>query len=187
MGIYLAVVLPREEKQGLEDHIPIRTKGERKVKLSYLDKEEGSDGGNKWTWSRDPVSNPPRGQICRKLIGKMMKYLILYIMSNHTYRFNGLMKLQKKGGPIGLLITGTLAEIVMVVWDRSLIIILRSREIFLVLHKRYVDDCNLGYKRSKEATKEEVLAQIAEIKRMANSLMSMIQMEEDTRFNHEDG
>ena len=43
-----------------------------------------------------------------------MKVVLSFIMENHLYTFDGQIKLQSKGGPIGLQLTGVLAQLFMV-------------------------------------------------------------------------
>ncbi len=40
-------------------------------------------------------------------------------MNNHTYKFNGEIFLQNGGGPIGLDLTGAIARVFMLSWDRK--------------------------------------------------------------------
>ena len=47
-----------------------------------------------------------------------MKIALLFIMQNHLYTFDNEIKLQSEGGPIGLELTGVLAQLFMVWWDR---------------------------------------------------------------------
>ena len=65
-----------------------------------------------------------------------MKIALLFIMQNHIYTYNNDIKLQDRGGPIGLQLTGVIAQLFMVWWDRQMD--RKMREIGL----RYVDDVN---------------------------------------------
>ena len=123
----------------------------------------------------------------RRLLGKIIKVLILFVMSNHTYRVGKKKYKQKIGAPIGLQISGTLAEITMVVWDRTFIILIKSSRWSLIMYKRYVDDVDLAYLAGKGETREERIEQIGQIVQLANSIMEMIIMEEDTVYKNEDG
>ena len=64
------------------------------------------------------------------------------VMNNHTYKFNGCIRKQQKGGPIGLELTGNLAQVFMIWWDRTMITRLSDLGIVKRLCKRYVDDVN---------------------------------------------
>ena len=44
-----------------------------------------------------------------------------FVMSNHLYIFNKVARKQSKGGPIGLALTGDVAQVFMCYYDRDLI------------------------------------------------------------------
>ena len=48
-----------------------------------------------------------------------MRVVLSFIMENHLYTFDGQIKLQSKGDPIGLQLTGVLAQLFMVWWERQ--------------------------------------------------------------------
>ena len=41
------------------------------------------------------------------------------VMGNHIYRFGGELRRQNDGGPIGVELTGALADLFMLYWDRK--------------------------------------------------------------------
>ena len=47
-------------------------------------------------------------------------------LDNHCYQFNGKIRVQKKGGPIGLRLTGEIADCIMIDWDKTLLAELRK-------------------------------------------------------------
>ena len=55
----------------------------------------------------------------RKLVGKSIELMIVTCMKNHVYRFDNKIRLQLKGGPIGLALTGEVAECYMINWDKK--------------------------------------------------------------------
>jgi hypothetical protein len=67
-------------------------------------------------------------------------------MSNRTYNFNGETLLQKEGGPIGLELTGAIARVFMLSWDRRFLTrvenMARGFDWKMYMYMRYVDDCN---------------------------------------------
>ena len=69
-----------------------------------------------------------------------LKIAILFIMKNHIYSIDGTLKKQSQGGPIGLELTGDIAQIYMVWWDKELKRRLYENNIILLVYKRYVDD-----------------------------------------------
>ena len=63
-----------------------------------------------------------------------------YVMTNHVYIFNGVPRKQSKGGPIGLSLTGDVAQVFMCWWDRELIERAEEEGIQMLLYTRFVDD-----------------------------------------------
>ena len=67
-------------------------------------------------------------------------------MQSHLYQLAGKVYLQKDGGPIGLELSGALARVVMLLWDRELMQkLLRAAKNTpwdLYTYMRYVDDGN---------------------------------------------
>ena len=70
-------------------------------------------------------------------------------MKNHLYTFDGKVYRQSTGGPIGVELTGILARIVMIWWDKKYLEKLRNLDINLMLYKRYVDDQNSAVRALK--------------------------------------
>ena len=64
-------------------------------------------------------------------------------MESHLYIFDNDIKLQRKGGPIGLYLTGTLAQIFMLWWDRELRTKLKDLDMECSMYTRYVDDITM--------------------------------------------
>ena len=63
-------------------------------------------------------------------------------MKNHVYTSDKQIKLQSKGGAIGLELTGVLAQLFMVWWDRQFKVKMDENGLRLRMYKRYVDDIN---------------------------------------------
>ena len=68
---------------------------------------------------------------------------LLTLLETHTYEFAGVIKRQKNGGPIGMELTGVIAQIFMVWWGKQLKRRLDAINFQLKLHERYVDDTNI--------------------------------------------
>ena len=64
-------------------------------------------------------------------------------MENHVYVFYKEVHKQIDGGPIGLRVTGSIAKIVMIWFDKKLLVSLKVLKIQVLMYKRYVDDANL--------------------------------------------
>ena len=65
------------------------------------------------------------------------------LLETHVYEFANELKRQRKGGAIGMEITGVVAQIFMVWWDRQLQNRLDEVDFKLKMHERYVDDSNV--------------------------------------------
>ena len=71
-----------------------------------------------------------------------MKIVLKTLLRTHTYEFAGQIRRQKEGGAIGMELTGVVAQIFMVWWDKELQERLRKINFQLKLYERYLDDTN---------------------------------------------
>ena len=55
----------------------------------------------------------------RKMISKAIEIIIVSGMKNHVYKFQNQIQIQAKGGPIGLALTGEVADCCMIDWDKK--------------------------------------------------------------------
>ena len=62
------------------------------------------------------------------------------------YRFDNCIRQQQKRGPIGLELTGNIAQVSMIWWDQQLKLRLNNLGLFVAMYKRYVDDINISAK-----------------------------------------
>ena len=141
IGKFLAVHLTLEEiaRNNLISVIPKRKKSGRggpKPGMAYLDSDVDKDGNEKWDWSGKRKTPSEIQQ--KKMVARMMEIVVRAILSNHLYQFDGKVFKQQKGGPIGLEVTGVLARLVMLWWDRAFKDKLRRLEIDLLMYLRYV-------------------------------------------------
>ena len=67
-----------------------------------------------------------------------------HVMNNHTYNFANSIKRQTKGGPIGLDLTGEIAQVFMIWWNGELRRKLVQIGVVVHMKKCYVDDVNYG-------------------------------------------
>eukprot|EP00794_Sanderia_malayensis_P015094 gene15094-16650_t len=128
------------------------------------------------------------------------------VKKNHVYKFNGLIHHQQKGRAIGLEITGNVAQVFMIWWDRMFTSRLSEFGIIERLCKRYVDDINMAIDKlpagtryadgrlfiNEMAIKGDLLVakdkrKMEVIKRVGNSIHTSIQLEVDCPSNHDDG
>ena len=91
----------------------------------------------------------------RVMLTEALKIVLTVIMKNHIYNFNDVMRRQKEGGAIGMDITGELAKVFMVWWDKQVLQKLRGLDMEPGLYKRYVDDVNLAIDQVEEGTTYE--------------------------------
>ena len=138
---------------------------------------------------RDPNTHEKR-----IMIVEAVRVCLSFIMTNHMYTFDNQMMRQQQGGPIGLDLTGTVAQIFMIWWEDELRRRLEDVQISLTMHKRYVDDINQalpavapGTKYTNgtvviEASRDDVEADARTmrfIQSVANSIHRSIQVEVD--------
>ena len=84
----------------------------------------------------------------KKLLTEALRIVLLTLLRTHIYEFAGSLKLQKEGGPIGMEITGVVAQVFMVWWDRQLKQRLNQINLQVKMHQRYVDDTNIIAKQT---------------------------------------
>ena len=77
------------------------------------------------------------------MLTEALRVVLTFIMKNHVYKFDGTVRKQANGGAIGLELTGGLAQIFMVWWDREFKARVERLGIPLYMYKRYVDDINV--------------------------------------------
>ena len=77
------------------------------------------------------------------MIREALRAALLTILKNHTYEFNGEIRRQLKGGPIGLDLTGTVAKVYMKWWDGQLRGRLYDVGVECNLYERYTDDVDM--------------------------------------------
>ena len=139
----------------------------------------------------------------RLMLTEALKIVLSVIMKNHIYNFNNEMRRQKEGGAIGMDITGELAKVFMVWWDKQFLQKLRSLGIDPSLYKRYVDDINVSTDEIEEGVTYEsgALVRIQDgveseaepdvrtfnaIRDIGNELHSSIQLTRDVPSEHTD-
>ena len=83
------------------------------------------------------------------MIVEAIRVVLKVLMETHTYEFANEIRRQRKGGAIGMELTGVVAQIFMVWWDKEFIRKRQEVDIRLKLHERYVDDTNLAGKQTE--------------------------------------
>ena len=79
--------------------------------------------------------------------------LIIAGMTNHVYRFKNKIRIQIDGGPIGLSLTGQVADCYMIDWDKRYLQRLAKYNLIPVLYSRFKDDILMAIRRLEKGTK----------------------------------
>ena len=86
-----------------------------------VQKKNDTDKKKKKTVEWIKPKRQPTTKEQRTLFGKAMEVMIITCMDNHVYQFENKVRLQKQGGPIGLKLTGEIADCLMIDWDKKLL------------------------------------------------------------------
>jgi len=141
------------------------------------------------------------------MLREALTVALTVIMKNHLYTFDNEIRKQTKGGPIGLKLTGVLAQSFMIWWDKEFAARLDEMSVVVRMNKRYVDDINLAvqatppglrYKNGQTYVDESSVTEdgrrvgsdertMAFIKRVGNDIHPSIQLEVDYPSKHQDG
>ena len=123
-----------------------------------------------------------------------LQVVVKHIMKTHVYKFGDKIKKQTQGGPIGLELTGDLAQVFMMWYDSQLRSKLEERGIKVLMYQRYVDDINMVMERPKENvlpkreemdTKDDTRT-MQIVKEIGDSIHSSMRLDTDTPSQHED-
>ena len=74
-------------------------------------------------------------------------------MDNHLYQFNNEVRIQTKGGPIGLKLTGEIADCVMIDWDKILLTELKKVGVDPEVYTRFKDDIQIVSEAMEKGSK----------------------------------
>ena len=86
-----------------------------------------------------PIRKPNKTEE-RTMIGKAVEVLIISCMKNHVYKFSNNTRIQSEGGPIGLGLTGEVADCFMINWDKKFMKKCEDMSITLTMYSRFKDD-----------------------------------------------
>ena len=201
---YIAMSCSREEIQEseLEGVVPKR-KYRRGVTPGVTGKEakskkkdgEEEEQATRWTFRRTEFTEEEK----RNILAKVVEIAVRTTFRLHMYQFEGKIRLQKAGGPIGLRLTGVVARLVMMYWEKKFKQILMANNITAYMFAWYVDDVNLllqalglGWrwtgeklewkveweKEDEEKNENDDVRTMREIKKISNSILPFIKFEE---------
>ena len=80
----------------------------------------------------------------RKMFGKALEIMIITCMDNHLYQFENKVRVQNKGGPIGLKFTGEIADCLMIDWHKKLLAELNKYRLIPEIYTRFKDDIEIA-------------------------------------------
>ena len=142
LGFYLALNLSEVELEKLGLLPYCQTLKTRRGRPPVITGCAMSDTRDKRFQPWLPPSRAVHELVVRKMLTEALRIVLIFIMKNHLYTFDNGIRLQSKGDPIGLQLTGVLAQHFMVWWDRELGDKLVRIGLKLWMYKRYVDDIN---------------------------------------------
>ena len=151
-----------------------------------------------------PPKREPTPNEKRRMLGKVWEIMTIVSMKNHVYKFGGKIRIQKEGGPIGLGLTGEVADCAMVDWDNKLLEKLSQLGIHPAIYKRFKDDITMLLERLEKGTvfkdgklviddqksvldkeKDDEIVTMEVIRQIANTIDPMIQLTVDMPSSHE--
>ena len=188
LGLYLALNRPPTALRalGIQRYCPTRkSRRGRPPNITGSAPKREEDRFKAWN---DPEEKPDR-VATKKMIAEALSIGVNFTMKNHLYGFNGEMRRQAKGGPIGLALTGDVAQILMAWWDRQLIEKLEAAGMKVLLYKRYVDDIILVVRntvRGQSSSKPRDEANMCTVQEVANTIHPSIEVTFDCPSKHED-
>ena len=144
LGLYLALNRTEEQlkESGLDEYCPVRkTNRGRPPRITGCAQSEKVHNRYK-PWNR-PVNGKPDEHTTKRMLSEALAIAVRFVMKNHIYMFNGQGRQQMKGGPIGLGLTGDVAQVLMSWWDMQLMEKLDQRGMEVLMYKRLVDDVNM--------------------------------------------
>ena len=149
VGLYLSLCKTDEELKQMDLYkvCPKRKskKGPRNI-TGCGTKEKKEERHKPWTFPKLAKVNK---ETKRRMITESLKIVLKTLLRTHTYKFASEIRRQKEGGAIGMELTGVIAQIFMVWWDKELQNRLQKIDFQLRLHERYVDDTNTIAKKSE--------------------------------------
>ena len=143
----------------------------------------------------------------RKMFGKALEMMLRLCMENHLYQFENKVRIQKKGGPIGLKLTGEIADCIMLDWDKKLLEKLKKLKMIPDVYTRFKDDIEIAIesldkgskltedgriivderKKEKDEERSDSKVTMDVVQQIANSVNPMIKLTVETPCNFKDG
>ena len=154
LGLYLSLVMDDEELRRKEIHTGCPKRRHRRGPRPNLTgcgtTETEEERHRPWLF---PNTAEISEELQRRMFVEAMRIVLKALLETHIYEFAGALRRQRKGGAIGMELTGVVAQIFMVWWDRQFIHKLEQINIRLKLHERYIDDSNISTKRTEQGAR----------------------------------
>ena len=183
LGLYLA--LNRTEAQlkakGLREYCPSRKTNTGRPPTMTGCAQSENEAKRHRPWKRAVRERPDR-DTTKKMLGEALAVAVRFVMKHHIYMFNKQAKKQKKGGPIGLGLTGDVAQVLMSWWDKKLIGKLNEKGMDVLMYKRLVDDINMILRRrgvANDGLEPMDKRNMDFVKEVANQILQSIQVTTD--------
>ena len=148
---YLGEHMSREEilEEQLEEivYMKIESVGEKKKKIKDKDLDDPEV-------FRKPLREPNKIEK-RNMLAKSIEIMIIITLENHVYKFGNEIRRQREGGPIGLSLTGEIADCYMIHWDKQFLKKLEQFGIEVFVYERFKDDITIVVESLEEGTKYE--------------------------------
>ena len=144
LGLYLVLTMKPEELEelNLTDVCPTRksNRGRPPTIIARSKEEKKEERFRPWNMP----NKQPDEYTKRVMFREAMRVVLAIIMNNHVYTFDNEIRKQVRGGPIGLQLTGVLAQTFMIWWDKEFAARLKEFGIGKKLNERYADDINIA-------------------------------------------
>ena len=193
LGLYLALNRTRAQlrRAGLAEYCPTRRSFRGRPPTMTGCAQSAKENRRYRPWRR-PTNRKPSRAVTKRMLGEALAVAVRYVMKNHIYMFNGEARRQSRGGPIGLGLTGDVAQVLMCWWDEELIKRLDEKGMDVKMYKRLVDDINMVLrKRGRDDVGEEVGPQdklnMDFVQRVANEILQCIQVTTDYPTKNQTG
>ena len=142
----------------------------------------------------------------RRMLSKTVEIMIIAGMENHVYRFGNEIKKQMAGGPIGLSLTGEVADCYLIGWDKKFLKRLEELGINIIIYERFKDDITIvaealergsklmgdkiikdEEKKKLDSLKEDEEISMEIIQEVAESIDDIVKFTVDLPSKHENG
>ena len=183
LGLFIALTCSTNEYVPFKSFCPTRKskKGPKPTITASGSKKQQEDRWRPWN---KPEQIPSENDI-RKMFVFALGISIKVTLSKHIYRFNNKLYQQSRGGAIGVGLSGELANVFMIWWDRQFVSDINRLGIEHNLYSRYVDDIEVITKAIETEGEQKDRATMLRLQEVANAIHPSIQVTIDYPSAHE--